>query len=62
LKPHVTTDAGLALAGLLYGVTASNPGVLAGSAAGLFLVAMAAAAVPAWRAARIDPLTALRHE
>jgi predicted permease len=50
------------LAGLLYGVTPSDPRVLAAAAGSLFLVAMAAAAVPAWRAARVDPLVALRHE
>ena len=50
------------LAELLYGVTPSDPGVLAAAVACLFVVATAAAAVPAWRAARVDPLVALRHE
>jgi len=50
------------LAWLLYGVTPSAPGVLAAAAACLFIVAMSAAAIPAWRAARVDPLVALRQE
>jgi ABC-type antimicrobial peptide transport system permease subunit len=50
------------IAGLLYGVGPSDP--LALSAASLLLLAAAAAAcfVPARRAARIDPMTALRME
>jgi predicted permease len=50
------------LSGLLYGVTTSDPAVLALAAGSLFIVAMAAAAIPAWRAARVDPLVALRQE
>jgi predicted permease len=50
------------LTGLLYGVTPADPPVLGFAVSCLFLVAIAAAAVPAWRAARVDPLVALRHE
>jgi predicted permease len=47
---------------LLYGITPTDPVVIAGSVACLFLVALTAASVPAWRASRVDPLVALRHE
>ena len=47
---------------MLYGVKASDPLVLAGSAALLGLVAVGAALIPANRAAGVDPLTALREE
>jgi putative ABC transport system permease protein len=45
---------------LLFGVSASDPGVLAGVVAVLALVAIASALLPALRAARVDPATALR--
>jgi len=57
-----TTQLSRPLSDLLYGVTASDPAVLAVAVGCLFTVAMAAAAVPAWRAARVDPLVALRQE
>jgi putative ABC transport system permease protein len=49
------------LAGQLFGVTATDPLTLLGAAAGLLLVCLAASAIPALRAVRIDPLRALRH-
>jgi putative ABC transport system permease protein len=49
------------LAGQLFGVTATDPLTLLGAAVGLILVCMAASAIPALRAVRIDPLRALRH-
>ena len=51
-----------ALRSLLFGVGASDPLVLLASAAMLALAAAAATAVPLWRAARVDPMVALRHE
>jgi ABC-type antimicrobial peptide transport system permease subunit len=49
------------LAGQLYGVRANDPLTLFAAAFGLMLVCIAASAVPAFRAIRIDPLRALRH-
>jgi predicted permease len=50
------------LESLLFGVTPTDGRVLGAVVAMLFLVALAAAAVPAWRASRVNPLTALRYE
>jgi putative ABC transport system permease protein len=56
--------AGLAvlLRSLLFGVTMMAPGIYAGTAAALVLVAMAACVIPARRAAGVDPAVALRNE
>jgi putative ABC transport system permease protein len=50
------------VATFLYGTTATNAPMLAGAGAILLVVGMIAAALPAWRAARLDPVAALREE
>jgi len=52
----------LLLRTLLYGVTAAAPGIYAGTAGLLVLVAVMACVIPALRAARLDPAVALRNE
>jgi ABC-type antimicrobial peptide transport system permease subunit len=46
----------------MYGVSTADPLTIAVSAATLAVVALAAASIPALRAARIDPIAALRVE
>jgi ABC-type antimicrobial peptide transport system permease subunit len=46
----------------LFGMKQNDPGVLVGAVLVLTAAAVAAGCAPAWRAARIDPLAALRHE
>ena len=48
------------LSTLLFGVTPHDPTTFAAAAAVLTIVALAAAAIPAWRAARVNPAAALR--
>jgi len=49
-----------ALSGLLFHVSATDPGVFLSVALVFVLVALAASYVPAWRAIRVDPMKALR--
>ena len=53
---------GALLRSLLFGVTLLAPGIYAGTAAALVIVALAACVIPAQRAARVDPAVALRNE
>jgi ABC-type antimicrobial peptide transport system permease subunit len=50
------------LASFLYGTSTRDPWVLIGSVASLISIASAASLLPAMRAARIDPMEALRTE
>ncbi len=50
------------LAKMLFGVTATDPWTFAGVALLVFAVTVAASLIPAWRAARIDPIRTLRAE
>jgi ABC-type antimicrobial peptide transport system permease subunit len=50
------------LASILYGVEPRSPSVFVGVPVVLTLVALAAVSIPAYRASRVDPLQALRHE
>jgi putative ABC transport system permease protein len=57
-----TTLAARSLTSLVYGISALDPLTLGSASIGLIAVAFAACALPARRAARIDPVQALRTE
>ena len=68
VAPGVIIGGGVALMlgrlarGLLFGLTATDPGIFVIAALTLVSAAFVAGWVPAQRAARVDPLVALRHE
>ena len=47
---------------LLFELQNTDPIVLIAAVSALTLVALSAGALPAWRASRIEPMRALRHE
>jgi predicted permease len=51
-----------AIAGMLVGLVAADAATIVGAGAVLLAVACAASFFPAWRASRVDPMVALRHE
>jgi putative ABC transport system permease protein len=50
------------IAQFLFGVTATDPETFVAVGLGLLGIALLACFIPAWRATRVDPMVALRHE
>jgi ABC-type antimicrobial peptide transport system permease subunit len=53
---------GRVVAGLVYGVSATDPATFVAGAGLLTVVALRASLIPAIRATKVDPMTALRDE
>jgi ABC-type antimicrobial peptide transport system permease subunit len=53
---------GRLISGMIFGVSSSDPITFLVSSAVLAAVAVLATSAPAWRATRVQPLVALRHE
>ena len=58
----VAVAAAPALGGLIVGVSPADPAAFGTAAAVVALAVLAASAIPAWRAARVDALSALRQQ
>ena len=50
------------LESFMFGITSTDPATIAGGVAAVVLASFLACVVPAWRAARLDPMVALRGE
>jgi predicted permease len=53
---------GKGMAGLLFALSPADPRTLVGATAAVIIVTLMASYIPAWRASRVDPIVALRHE